>query len=67
MLERGPYSYTEKLEKRNIEFLGIDIIQFDPVATLFFDPHCSNGSESDIITILNIPALVINFDFFKFL
>ena len=58
VIERGPYSYSEKIEKRNIEFLGLEIVRFSPVITLYFEPSLSVGDESDLITVLNIPALV---------
>ena len=56
--ERGPYSYIEKLEKKNIIFHGDDIISFSPVSTIYFEPSLSVGSEDDDTTFLNIPALV---------
>ncbi len=56
--ERGPYSYIEKIEKRNIQFLGIELLRFSPVISLYFDRSLSVGDESDLITVLNIPSLV---------
>ncbi len=61
VVERGPYVYTEKWEKRNIEFLGKEKVRFSPVVTLYFEPNLSNGTESDIITVINVPALVFKF------
>ncbi|CAF0832095.1 unnamed protein product [Brachionus calyciflorus] len=57
LAQMGPYTYSEVWEKRHIEFLGPDVVRFTPVVTLYFEPSLSNGSESDIITFLNIPAL----------
>lgn len=57
VVERGPYTYVEKWEKRNIEFLGVEIVRFNPVVSLFFEASLSIGSESDIITVMNVPAL----------
>lgn len=55
--ERGPYTYIEKLEKKNIKFLDINVVQYNPVSTLFFEPSLSVGSESDQIKFLNLPAM----------
>ncbi len=61
LVERGPYTYIEKWEKRNIEFLGLEVVRFSPVVTLYFEPNLSNGTENDIITVINVPALVCGF------
>lgn len=55
--EHGPYTYREKWEKRNIEFIGSDQVRFNPVVTLIFEPSLSVGNENDQLTILNIPAI----------
>ena len=65
VVERGPYTYVEKWEKRNIQFLGLEIIRFNPVITIYFEQSLSNGSESDVITVMNIPALVCLHYFFS--
>ncbi|CAF0919380.1 unnamed protein product [Brachionus calyciflorus] len=57
LVQMGPYTYSEVWEKRHIEFLGPDVIRFTPVVTLHFEPSLSNGSESDTLTFLNIPAV----------
>lgn len=57
LVQMGPYTYSEKWEKRHIEFLGPDIIRFTPVVTLHFEPSLSAGLETDKITFLNIPAV----------
>lgn len=41
LTQRGPYTYSEKWEKRKIEFLGLSILRFTPVVTLFFDRKIS--------------------------
>ena len=58
LAERGPYTYSVKMEKRNVEFLGADFIRYSPTTTLFFEPSMSVGDESDLITVVNVPALV---------
>ncbi|CAF0832075.1 unnamed protein product, partial [Brachionus calyciflorus] len=57
LVEMGPYTYSQKWEKRNIKFFGPNVISFTPVVTLKFEPSLSNGLETDLITFLNIPAL----------
>ncbi|CAF1030388.1 unnamed protein product [Brachionus calyciflorus] len=54
--QRGPYTFREKWEKRNLEFLNEEEIKYTPVSTLYFEPTLSIGNESDLITFLNIPA-----------
>lgn len=52
-------SFTgEVCEKRNVVFFGQELFSFNPVVTLYFEPSLSNGTESDPITFLNIPAVV---------
>ncbi|RNA35695.1 lysosome membrane 2-like [Brachionus plicatilis] len=55
--QKGPYVYTEKWEKRHVEFLGPNEIRFTPVVSLKFEPSLSAGLETDKITFLNIPAV----------
>ncbi|CAF1009200.1 unnamed protein product, partial [Brachionus calyciflorus] len=57
LVEMGPYTFSQKWEKRNIKFFGPNVISFTPVVTLKFEPSLSNGLESDLITFVNIPAL----------
>jgi hypothetical protein len=59
LVERGPYVYSEVWEKRNIKFLGYEYVSYTPVVTLHFEEALSVGSESDNITFLNVPAMVI--------
>ena len=58
LVERGPYVYNEVWERRGVEFLGDQIVTYKPVVTLTFDPASSNGTESDLISFLNVPAVV---------
>lgn len=58
LIQRGPYTYREVWEKRNIKFLGRDVLRFTPVVTLYFDRSMSAGDETDLITFVNIPAIV---------
>lgn len=47
------------LEKKNVKFLDKDLMRFDPVDTIFFEKNnCTNGSINDLVTFLNIPAMV---------
>jgi len=55
LVERGPYSYKEVLDKRNIEFSEDgNQIKYTPVSTLYFDRNKSNGSEFDYVTFLSL-------------
>lgn len=58
LIQLGPYVYSEKWEKHNIEFLGSNEVRFTPVVYLKFEPSLSAGLETDKITFLNIPAVV---------
>ena len=44
------------MTKTNIKFDGSEIVTYSPVSTFFFEPTLSNGTESDYITVLNVPA-----------
>jgi scavenger receptor class B protein 1 len=59
LVQCGPYIYREVLEKKNIVFNGKNYVSFNPIVTLYFEPDLSNGTENDIITFLNVPAVVI--------
>lgn len=37
------------------------MVKFTPIVSLFFEPDLSNGTENDLITVLNIPVAVIFF------
>ena len=54
LIEYGPYVYREILEKKNLHFTDDDKLTYYPVSTLYFEPSLSNGSESDLITFVNI-------------
>jgi scavenger receptor class B protein 1 len=72
LIEYGPYVYREILEKKNLHFTDDDKLTYYPVSTLYFEPSLSNGSESDLITFVNIPAVVnrkkilFSFEFIEF-
>ena len=62
LIERGPYTYSEVWEKRNVEFVDSNHVSFSPVVTLHFERNMSIGDESDKVTFLNVPAMVfLNF------
>jgi hypothetical protein len=58
VIERGPYSYDEKVEKKNVQFFGDNLVQFSPVSTIYFNKNLSVGDQNDLITVLNLPLLV---------
>ena len=58
LAERGPYVYREIKEVCNVEFLGLNLLRYNPVSTIYFEPTLSNGTESDSITFLNALAVV---------
>ena len=58
LTERGPYVYSQVLEKRSVEFLNLNTIKYKPVTTFHFEPSLSCGNETDIVNILNIPLIV---------
>ena len=58
VIERGPYTYLDKWEKRNVEFLDKDKLKYTPVSSIHFESSLSVGNETDTITFLNIPAAV---------
>lgn len=51
--------YREVWERRNVEFLGVNLLKYSQVTTIYFAPELSNGTEDDELTLLNIPAYVI--------
>ena len=58
LVECGPYVYQEVWEKRNVTFLDEETVSYIPITTLHFVPELSNGSLSDNINFINVPALV---------
>ena len=55
----GPYRFTEKADKVNIKWnWQNETVSFRKKSTFFFDAEGSNGSLSDIITTVNVVALV---------
>jgi len=61
LVEKGPYTYSERWEKRHVQFVNENIVSFTPVVTLHFEPSLSVGSINDTITFLNVPAVVCCF------
>ncbi|XP_014388831.1 PREDICTED: scavenger receptor class B member 1 [Myotis brandtii] len=55
--ERGPYVYREYRHKDNITFNDNDTVSFLEYRRFEFQPHKSNGLESDYINIPNIMVL----------
>jgi len=56
LIERGPYVYRENKLNINIKFQGDNLLSYNQINTLYFEPNLSVGNESDMITFLNIPA-----------
>lgn len=56
VIERGPYVYREVKETVNMQLHGESKLSYSPITYLYFEPDLSSGSESDIITFVNIPA-----------
>ena len=50
--------YREIIEKRDPVFTDDDKITYSPASTLYFEPSLSNGTEDDLITFVNVPAVV---------
>ncbi len=60
------FAQREKWEKKNIRFLGDELLSFTPVVTLHFEPDLSVGPETDHVTFLNIPAVVSCLSYISF-
>lgn len=59
LVQMGPYRFTEIKEKVDIDWHPTnDTVSFRQKSTFFFDAAGSNGTLDDIITTLNIIALV---------
>ena len=58
LVECGPYVFREVNEKKNLKYLSKNRISYSLVTTLHFEPDLSGGNKSDMITFLNIPAMV---------
>jgi hypothetical protein len=50
--------FREIWTKKNLEFVGDNLLRYIPVTTLVFSPEFSNGTEDDEVTFLNVPAIV---------
>lgn len=46
-------------EKKNIKFKNQNLVEYSPVTTLLFEPSMSVGNESELVTFVNVPVLVI--------
>jgi len=53
----GPYTFTEKHERVNIETYDNFTLKFQQKRTWHFVPELSNGTMSDDVTTLNVPAV----------
>jgi hypothetical protein len=54
--------YNKKKQKRNVKFIESDEkISFSPIDTYYFNAELSNGSQSDMVTFLNLPVVVREF------
>lgn len=56
--QRGPYTYREVVEKRNLKYLNQSRISYNLVRNLYFEANHSIGNENDSITFMNVPAMV---------
>ena len=55
--EIGPYVYSESVEKTNVSWHPNGTISYTPKSTFHFEPHLSNGTESDVVRALNMVLL----------
>lgn len=58
VIQRGPYTYSERWQKKRVDFMGDSFVSYVPTITLHFEPELSRGNESDLVTFLNVPAVV---------
>lgn len=56
--EIGPYRFIEKTDKEDIVWNDNQTVSFRKKSTFFFDASNSKGKMDDMITTLNIVALV---------
>ncbi|XP_077984532.1 lysosome membrane protein 2-like [Glandiceps talaboti] len=59
VVQKGPYTYREHLEKVDIKWNGNDTVSFRQIYSYVFQPNMSSGPESDVITTMNIPLVTI--------
>ncbi|XP_077984815.1 platelet glycoprotein 4-like [Glandiceps talaboti] len=59
LVEKGPYTYSQKQVKHNITFHDNGTVSYDPVSTYIFIPEMSVGHENDTFTGLNGPLVII--------
>ncbi|CAL8138190.1 unnamed protein product [Orchesella dallaii] len=56
--EAGPYVFLQKRKKVDIEFHEEnDTVSYRQIMTYHFQPHLSNGSLNDTVTMVNLPML----------
>lgn len=61
--EIGPYRFVEKTDKEDIVWNSNQTVSFRKKSTYFFDAANSKGQMDDMITTLNIVALVSCFGY----
>jgi len=59
--ELGPYVYREHRQKVKVTFNANETVSFRQVKWYEFEPELSNGSEEDIVTSINMPALTASY------
>lgn len=60
----GPYVFSEKHKRVNIEWHDNDTVSFNTIRTWHYQPDRSNGSLTDLITNLNVISMVGILGFF---
>ena len=63
--EVGPYVYRQFTDLRNVTWNDNDTVTYYQNKTYFYQPHLSNGTLGDIITVIN-PVLLVRFETFVF-
>lgn len=59
MVELGPYRFREKPQKINITFNDNNsTVSYKTMSTFYFDYDGSNGTLDDVITTINVVAVV---------
>lgn len=65
--QRGPYTYREVVQKRNLKYLNQTHISYDLVRNYYFEANLSVGNENDTVTFLNLPAMVTSLPSINFI
>ncbi len=63
LMQRGPFTYRQVNEKKNVIFVNENKMSYTYRKTYYFERDLSNGSESDTLTFMNVPAMVIQHTF----